>query len=347
MTNGQIAELLARACEQANGNPQKALRRASRMALTWQQEAADLAERHELTTLEGVGPHLERLIIQWLEEGAEVPSPPEVRSGFLTRIDVRRILQRHPGLQIKGDLQSHTIWSDGGATVAELAAEAEAKGFSYQAVTDHSKGLKIAGGLDEAQLARQGHEIQGLNDRYASSGFRLLRSVEMNLNLGGEGDMDPASLERLDIVLGSFHSKLRVSQDQTERYLAALGNRDLHILGHPQGRMYNSRTGLSADWPRVFAHAASYGKAVEVDAFPDRQDLKMELLRIAAEEGAMVSIGSDAHRPGQLSFVDFGLAAALEAGIAPDRILNLKPAGEILAWVQELRALAGAASDRH
>jgi histidinol phosphatase-like PHP family hydrolase len=337
MDNAGLGELLAAAAEEAEGHLQRALRRASNRAMTWPVELAELAERGELQSLEGVGPTLERIITKWLEEDEPVPTPPETRAGFLTLTKVRRILSEFPHLKLRGDLQSHTTWSDGGVTVAELAALSEAHGFEYQAITDHSKGLKIAGGMDEDELTRQGYEIEDVNERYAADGFRLLRSIEMNISPTGEGDMEPESLAGLDLVLGSFHSKLRLKEDQTERYLAALRNPDIHILGHPQGRMWNFRTGLHADWRRVFAEAALLGKAVEIDAFPNRQDLKVELLEIAAEEGPTISIGSDAHWPGQIGFVEFGLAAALEARIPPGRILNLRSAGELIQWAAELR----------
>lgn len=341
MDNAGVSELLAVASEQAEGNLQKALRRASRHALTWPEEVAELGERGELRSLDGVGPRLERILLRWLEEDTPVPTPPRVREGFLTLTKVRAILARYPDLKLKGDLQSHTTWSDGGVSVAELAALSEAEGLRYQAVTDHSKGLKIAGGIDEEELNRQGYEIEDVNERYAADGFRLLKSIEMNLSVTGEGDMDPKALAGLDLVLASFHSKLRLKEDQTERYLAAVRNPDVHILGHPQGRMFNFRPGLVADWRRVFAEAAKLGKAVEVDAFPDRQDLKVELLAIAAEEGTTISIGSDAHWPGQIGFVEFGLAAALDAGVPPERILNLRPVESLLEWVAALRDRTG------
>ena len=337
MDNAGLAELLGAASEEAEGNLKRALRRASGRAMFWPVEVTELAETGEIQSLDGVGPTLERIILKWLEEDEPAPTPPETRAGFLTLARVRRILAEHPDLHLKGDLQSHTVWSDGGVTVAELAALSEAYGFQYQAITDHSKGLQIAGGMDEEELTRQGYEIEDVNERYAADGFRLLRSIEMNISPTGEGDMEPEALAGLDLVLGSFHSKLRLKEDQTDRYLAALRNPDIHILGHPQGRMWNFRTGLHADWRRVFAEAALLGKAVEIDGFPNRQDLKVELLEIAGEEGCTISIGSDAHWPGQIGFVEFGLAAALEAGIPTDRILNLKDAGELLEWAAELR----------
>ncbi len=125
----------------------------------------------------------------------------------------------------------------------------------------------------------------------------MFRSIEMNLSPRGEGDMSPESLLALDLVLGSFHSALRTTEDQTERYLAALRNAHVHILGHPRGRIYNFRIGLNADWPRVFAETARLDKAVEMDCYPDRQDLNVELLKLARNHGTRISLGTDAHHP--------------------------------------------------
>jgi DNA polymerase (family 10) len=168
----------------------------------------------------------------------------------------------------------HSLWSDGTASVADMAEAAVRCDYEYIAITDHAKGLKIAGGIDEGQLASQGREIGAVNGALENDGskLRVLRSIELNLNPLGEGDMDEEALSRLDIVIGCFHSLLRRKEDQTERYLAALRNTSIQILGHPRGRIYNFRTGLSADWPRVFALAAELDKAVEIDAYPDRQD---------------------------------------------------------------------------
>ena len=186
------------------------------------------------------------------------------------------------------------------------------------------RALKIAGGIDERALKRQGAEIAKVNAALSKSGSHLtvLRSIEMNLNPRGEGDMSPDSLLGLDLVLGSFHSALRTTEDQTERYLAALRNPHVHILGHPRGRIYNFRIGLKADWPRVFAEAARLDKALEIDCYPDRQDLNVALLKIAREHGTRISLGTDAHHGWQLEFIDLGLAAALRAKISANRILN-------------------------
>ena len=159
----------------------------------------------------------------------------------------------------------------------------------------------------------------------------------MNLNPRGEGDMEPAALRSLDIVLGSFHSALRRKEDQTERYLAALRNPHIQILGHPRGRIYNYRLGLRADWEKVFYEAARLDKAVEIDAYPDRQDLNVSLLKIAKCCGPRISMGTDAHHPWQFEFIDLALAAALAAKIPPERIVNFMPLKELRAWVEKVR----------
>jgi DNA polymerase (family X) len=126
-------------------------------------------------------------------------------------------------------------------------------------------------------------------------------------------------------VLGWFHSSLRKKGDQTERHVAALRNPTIQILGHPRGRIYNFRLGLSADWARVFAVAAELDKAVEIDSYPDRQDMSIDLIRLARKAGCRISIGTDSHHPSQLEFIEFGLAAALKAKIDPGLILNFMP----------------------
>jgi DNA polymerase (family 10) len=138
-------------------------------------------------------------------------------------------------------------------------------------------------------------------------------------------------------VLGCFHSALRKKEDQTDRYVAALRNPAIHILGHPRGRIYNFRVGLSADWAKVFAVAAELDKAVEIDSYPDRQDLSLDLLKLARKAGCRISIGADAHDSSQLRFIEFGLAAALKAKIDSGRILNFMGSNELLNWATKLK----------
>jgi DNA polymerase (family 10) len=141
--------------------------------------------------------------------------------------------------------------------------------------------------------------------------------------------------------VGSFHSRLRVQEDQTERYFAALNNPEIQILGHPRGRVYNFRLGLTADWPRVFACASKAGKAVELDCYPDRQDLDIALLKVARDHGAYLAIDTDAHHPEQLAFIELGLAAAAQARFPKERIINFFSRDKLLEWVHELRARTG------
>ena len=324
---------------------QKALRRASRRAFLWDEEAAEIVrEGRALTELTAVGPHLEKIIRGWITAPPAIPAPPEIRKHFLSVPQARETLaaKRSWLQEVRGDLQMHTVWSDGTGTIAEMAAAAEQRGYEYIAVTDHAKGLKIAGGINEEQLAQQAQEIAAVNGALKSSGSRLrvLRSIELNLNIAGEGDLEPAALAQLDIVIGCFHSALRKKEDQTPRYLAALRNPDLQILGHPRGRIYNYRLGLNAEWARVFGVAAELHKAVEIDSYPDRQDLSGDLLQLAKAAGCRISLGTDAHGPSQLRFIEFGLAAAARAGIKRERILNFMPREKLLQWVASVRETA-------
>jgi histidinol phosphatase-like PHP family hydrolase len=224
---------------------------------------------------------------------------PDIRKHFLTRTQARAILEKQPSWAplASGDLQMHTLWSDGSASIPEMAEAGDARGYEYIAITDHSKGLKIAGGINEEQLRQQALEIAAVNESLGAAGrtVRVLRSIEVNLNPAGEVDMEASSLGRLDIVLGCFHSSLRKKGDQTDRYVAALRNPAIQILGHPRGRIYNFRLGLSADWARVFAIAAELDKAVEIDSYPDRQDMSIDLIRLARKAGRRMSIGTDSH----------------------------------------------------
>jgi DNA polymerase (family 10) len=218
-----------------------------------------------------------------------------------------------------------------------MAAAARVAGRAYIAVTDHSESLRVAGGQTVEELRDQGRRIAALNAE-ATDGFRILRSIEMDIVAEGEGDMDPAALAELDLVLGAFHTGLRSPVDATERYLAALRNPDVHVLAHPTTRMFDRRVGLVADWARVFAEAARLGKAVEIDATPRRQDLPVDLARIAVAEGVRwFSIGSDAHAAEELVNLPIGFAIAALAGVPRERILNYRTPDEIIAWARGLR----------
>jgi len=334
--NRKIAEWLACEAERASYPIQRAMRSAGRAAFLWPEEAPELlSQKRSLTELPKVGPFLEKQIANWLAHPPVEEAIPEIRRGFLTWTEAQMILAGKPDWkkELKGDLQMHTEWSDGSASVRDMAVAGMERGYEYISITDHAKKLKIAGGITEAELREQGREIETVNREFAGR-FRVLRSIELNLDTEGGGDMEADSLAELDLVLGAFHSALRKTEDQTERYLAALRNPNLHILGHPRGRIFNYRLGLKADWERVFELAAKLDKAVEIDSYPDRQDLNVDLLKLAKKAGVRISLGTDAHHPWQLEFIDFGLAEAIAAGIPKERVLNFMECEELLAWAR-------------
>jgi histidinol phosphatase-like PHP family hydrolase len=309
---------------------------------TWPEEIGEVVSSgRSLTELRRVGPWVARTIHELLEAGPEVPEPPALRDGFLTRSEARAVVAEHGEwpAALRGDLQMHTTYSDGGATLREMVEAAGALGYEFVGITDHSKGLAIAGGMDEDRLAEQAVDIAALNKEIqaAGAGPRVLHSIEMNLSPEGEGDMEIDALARLDLVLGAFHSKLRLTEDQTERYLAAVRNPTVHVLAHPRCRIYDRRAGLWCDWGSVFEEARAVDRALEIDASPYRQDLNVDLLNLAREAGCRISIGTDAHSTYELGYMEFGLAAALLAGIPNERILNFQPVEDVLAWAGSIR----------
>jgi histidinol phosphatase-like PHP family hydrolase len=351
LTNARIAELLAREGDTAKPPLNKAFRRASRRAFLWSEEAyQSFRQDRPLTELPGIGPYLEKIVRRWFEKPPAPFDPPPLRSNFMTWMEVEAVLATSATwlASLKGDLQMHSTWSDGSGSVQEMADAAIERNYEYIAITDHSKGLKIAGGIDEGQLAEQAAEIEGVNRSLKVAGRKLtvLRSIELNLNPQGEGDMQDSALARLDIVLGCFHSSLRRKEDQTGRYLAALHNPSIQILGHTRGRIYNYRMGLTADWSRVFDTAAELDKAVEIDAYPDRQDLSGDLLPLAKKAGCRISFGTDSHGPSQLAYIGFSAASALRAGIRADRILNFMSCRDLLNWVTGVREAANSVQSK-
>jgi histidinol phosphatase-like PHP family hydrolase len=341
LTNADIAELLARRGDETEGHRRRAYQRAASAALTWPEEARDVAEQgRPLTELFAVGDRLAVRIEKWIEEDElDDAGTADVRRDFLTLPQVRRVLAQQPQWQgARGDLQMHTIYSDGKSTVSEMALAGSRRGYEYVAITDHSAGLRVVKGMDEERIAQQRAEIDRVNGDLAGDGqkLRVLRAVEMNLDVEGVGDVEPAALVPLDLVLGSFHSQLRVKEDQTVRYVRALRNDWVDILAHPRGRKFNRRVGLVADWDAVLQEAALQDKALEINSSPDRQDLNVEILE-RASKGNLFSIATDAHNQQELSYFEYGLAAAAKAGVDRSRILNFWSREEVVAWARSHR----------
>jgi histidinol phosphatase-like PHP family hydrolase len=338
LTNGDLGELLSSAAREEKDHRRRALERASRASRFWPEEAAEVAASgRPLTELRAVGPWVAERIEGWLDAPPTIPEPDERRRGFLTYAEVRRTLDADPAWESSpcADLQMHTTWSDGTLPLEEMVEAARALGRPFVAVTDHSQALTIANGMTADELAEQGRLIESMNRGFEQhgDGFRVLRSMEVDLFPDGSIDMED-ELAGLDLVLGAFHSELRVKEDQTERYLAALRQPRLHVLAHPKARMYGRRVGLVADWRRVFAEAASQDKALELDATVWRQDLNVELATLAREEGVQwFTIGSDAHAARELELLPFGMAIAALAGIPRERILNYQPLEVVRSWM--------------
>ncbi|MBV8195976.1 MAG: PHP domain-containing protein [Candidatus Dormibacteraeota bacterium] len=332
--NRIIAELLQRESEHIEDEQRRrALRRASGAALLWPVEASQLvASGSPLTAFPRVGPWVAHEI-ERLAEQTPYREPPQRRAGFISFSEALSAADRF-GARVRCDLQAHTVWSDGHSTAEEMVDAARACGYEHLLITDHSQGLPIARGMAPERLREQWHELELLQERTT---IRILRGIEMNLDTEGSGDMPEDVLRGLDVVLGAFHSALRLKEDQTERYLAAVRNPWVDVLAHPRGRMYDRRVGLQADWPVVFEEAARLDKAVEVDGYISRQDLDIELLRIAVGSGVRLSFGSDSHHVVDLQFMTFSVGSAALAGVNPDRVINCMPAEELVAWAQAHR----------
>ena len=342
LTNAQLAELLAAAsAAETDRQRQSALRRASLAARGWDDEAADLvAAGRPLTRLWRVGPWIAGRILDLLERPPEIPPPPALRSGYMTRSEALGILRRHPEWRpaVRADLQMHTTETDGAASIEEMATAAAALGHERVAITDHSKTLRVTRGMDETRLLAQGRAIDELNDRSAREGarMRVLKGIEMDLTPEGAGDMDAAALATLDVVLGAFHSQLRLTEDQTPRYLAAIERSEFDILAHPRTRMWNRRAGLVADWRRVAERAAEVGVALEIDGSIDRNDLDVATLRTIVDvKDLWFAADTDAHHPDELAFIDVALATAAEAGVPRERVVNLLEPAELEGWLRE------------
>jgi DNA polymerase (family 10) len=275
-----------------------------------------------------------------LEHAGDSVEPPAVREGFLSWAEAAALAPRFDGT-VRGDLQAHTLWSDGHSTTDEMLAAAATRGYEYLLITDHSQGLEIAHGLTPERFIEQWHEFAQLDGQHAVA---LLRGIEMNIDEEGAGDMPEETLGELDVILGAFHSALRRKEDKTDRYLAALRNPWVDVLAHPRCRMYGGRVGLHADWPRVFAEAERLDKAIEVDGYPARQDVDVELLRCAVESGCRISFGSDAHDVVDLPYMTFSLGIAAAAAVPADRVINCLPADELRAWAAGHRVRTGRSS---
>jgi histidinol phosphatase-like PHP family hydrolase len=307
-----------------------------------------------LERVPGVGPSSSRIAFEVLRTGEsasveqavaesgraeEIRRKRTLRTRFLSRARVLEILREErtevvQPADLQGDLQMHSTWSDGGVSIAELAHACEARGYRYCGVTDHSHGLRIARGMSAESMRDQHKEIAVLNRRLGDR-FRVLRSIEVNIQPDGTLDMTHDDLERLDLVVAAPHSNLRSLDDQTARLLTVITTPGVHVLAHPTGRKFGERAGIVARWDEVFTAAAALGVAIEIDGDPWRQDVNFAMAQAAVRAGCLIALDSDAHSPAELVYAETAIAHARLAGIPPSRIINCWPVDRLLKWAAQ------------
>jgi len=328
-------------------------------AIRWLEEPIEALVQPDgtLPRIPRIGPASTRVIMEVIRTGgspsveaaiesssrrADVLRRRTCRDHFFSRARVRAILADRtlggprPG-DCHGDLQMHSTWSDGAQSLEAIVAAGIQRGYLFAAVTDHSAGLPIANGVPFPRFLQQRREISALNARHRGR-FRLLFGVEANIRVDGEVDVPAQERRHFDLVVAAPHSGLRRAEPQTARMVAAVTTPGVHILGHPRGRMYGSRPGVSADWPRVFAAAARSGVAIELDGDPSRQDLDWTLAKQALDAGCIFALDSDAHAVDEWSNVDVAMAHARLAGIPADRIINAWALDRLLDWAARRQA---------
>jgi putative hydrolase len=308
------------------------------------ERVASLHRTQGLTSLSGVGDSTGAVAIEALE--GRVPER-------LAELEASSVVPLGEGAALraalKGDCHAHSTWSDGGATIREMATAARALGHEYLVMTDHSPRLTVAHGLNRERLLQQLDEIEALNEELAP--FRILTGCEVDILLDGSLDGDPDMLDRLDIVVASVHSKLRMPRmEMTERMVKAVLDPRVDILGHCTGRKVKGLppTGPEAlgaadhvrppsqfDADIVFAACEATDTAVEINCRPERRDPPDELLALAVAMGCRVSIDTDAHAPAQLEWQPYGCDKAVRHGLGPADVVNTWAVDDLLSWASD------------
>jgi putative hydrolase len=278
-----------------------------------------------LTSIEGVGEGIARVLTDVIQTG---------QSRYLNRL---REQMKQPALDdetdldlgaYQGDIHSHTKWSDGRATMLEMARGAAALGYRYLGITDHSPRITVVHGLDAGRLVAQSREMAEVQSQV--EGVTLLQGIEVDILEDGSLDLPDAVLEILDIVIASPHVKLRQEPAaMTERMMRAASHPHVDVIGHPTGRRPGSREGATYDFEAVFKEAARNGVVLEIDCDPARMDLSPEMARMARDLGCNFVVDADAHAPAEFAYVAMGFWMARRAGIPKERILNFRPLDEL------------------
>jgi putative hydrolase len=302
-------------------------------------ELADRVAQGTLAKLKGIGEVTARCVAESLQ--GEVPV-------YLRRMEATEDTPLDDATAavraaLRGDCHTHSDWSDGGSPIREMAETARGLGHEYVVLTDHSPRLTVANGLSAERLERQLDVVAELNAEFATDGgtpFRILTGIEVDILDDGTLDQKPSLLARLDVVVASVHSKLRMpSAEMTPRMVAAISNPHTDILGHCTGRLITGGRGTRPesdfDAEIVFAAAAQFGVAVEINSRPERLDPPKRLLRLAVEAGCVFSIDTDAHAPGQLDWQPNGCERAARCGVDIASVVNTWPQPDLLAWTAD------------
>jgi putative hydrolase len=303
------------------------------------EQLAEQVEGGTITDLKGVGKTTAAVITE--ASRGETP-------GYLAKLESEvtgPVVSGGEALRaaLKGDCHTHSDWSDGGSPIEEMALAARYLGHEYLVLTDHSPRLTVANGLSPARLRTQLDLVAELNESLAP--FRILTGIEVDILDDGSLDQEDELLGRLDVVVASVHSKLRMAADEmTQRMVAAVANPHTDILGHctgrnvtPRGRSGKVRPESEFDADLVFEACRRFDVAVEINSRPERLDPPRRLLRLALETGCVFSIDTDAHAPGQLDWQPFGCARAEECEVPADRVVNTRDAQGLLDWVASRR----------
>lgn len=294
-------------------------------------ELVTRVQNDTLTRLAGIGASTGQAITQAVRD-----TPPD----YLAKVSAEAADLPTEGAALRdllrGDLHSHSDWSDGGSPIDVMARTArDAIGHDYLVLTDHSPRLTVANGLSAARLRRQLDVIRELNEELAP--FRLLSGIEVDILDDGGLDQEDALLAELDVVVASVHSKLRMDKSaMTKRMVAAVRNPRVDVLGHCTGRLVRGERGTRPesefDARAVFTACRDHAVAVEINSRPERSDPPSRLIELALEIGCFFSIDTDAHAPGQLEFQAYGCARAVRCGVPPERVVNTLGADDLLAW---------------
>jgi putative hydrolase len=342
---------------QPNERSQLGYRRAAQAIVALPVAVAELVAVGSLREVPFIGPSSARIVAELVEGGRsqtveaalaaskaapKVAAARSLRGGFLSHFVMEQVLAaRLDGSVVskaafRGDFQMHSSWSDGAERIETMVRACLELGHTCLGITDHSYGLPVARGVSMADIARQHREIDRVNSRHEGR-FRVFKGIEANILADGSLDLQPEERDVFEFIVASPHSLLRREQDQTARVLGAVRQPGVAILGHPRGRMYNSRAGVLADWPRVFAEAAARRVAIEIDGNWHRQDVDHALAAQALEAGCLFALDSDAHSIPELRFTDYAIAHARLAGVPADRVINCWEEERLSAWMDESR----------